>query len=94
MSITDPAELFALLVDDAMPWQHYALCGEVGGDVFFPAKGESCGPAKRICRACGVREPCLEYALGRDGLQGVWGGMSERERRRLKRQQRQEKRAA
>jgi WhiB family transcriptional regulator, redox-sensing transcriptional regulator len=93
VSITDPAELFALMVDDAMPWQHYALCGEVGGDIFFPAQCEPAEPAKRICRACEVREPCLEYALDHEGLKGVWGGMSERERRRFKRQQR-EKRAA
>jgi len=94
VSITDPAELYASLVDGEMPWQDYARCAEVGGDVFFPGKGEPCEPAKRICRACEVREPCLEYALGHDGLLGVWGGMSERERRQLKRQQRQERRAA
>ena len=47
-------------------------------------KGGSVRPAKRVCMACEVREACLEYALERDERSGVWGGMSERERRRLK----------
>ena len=91
--MTDPAEMYALLVPGEMPWQDRARCAEVGGEVFFPGKREPCEPANRICRACEVREPCLEYALGRDGLLGVWGGLSERERRELKRQARTERAA-
>lgn len=88
MSITDPAELYASLVDDEMPWQDSALCAEVGTDVFFPAKGESSEPAKRVCRCCAVTAECLEYALDLHIHHGIWGGMSERERRRLKREMR------
>ena len=56
--------MYALpMVPGEMPClQDRARCAEVGGDVFFPGKGEPCEPAKRICRACEVREPCLEYA--------------------------------
>jgi WhiB family redox-sensing transcriptional regulator len=53
--------------------------------VFFPEKGGSSREAKRICSECPVRIECLNYALRRDERYGVWGGMSERERRRLKR---------
>jgi hypothetical protein len=52
---------------------------------FFPEKGGSSREAKRICADCPVRIECLNYALRRDERYGVWGGMSERERRRLKR---------
>ena len=54
-------------------------------EIFFPEKGGSSREAKRICSECPVRIECLNYALRRDERYGVWGGMSERERRRLKR---------
>jgi WhiB family redox-sensing transcriptional regulator len=53
--------------------------------VFFPEKGGSTREAKRICGECPVRAECLEYALEEDERFGIWGGMSERERRKLKR---------
>ena len=52
---------------------------------FFPEKGGSTREAKRICLGCEVRDRCLEYALAHDERFGIWGGLSERERRRLKR---------
>jgi WhiB family redox-sensing transcriptional regulator len=52
---------------------------------FFPEKGGSTREAKRICSRCDVKGECLEYALGHDERFGIWGGLSERERRRLKR---------
>lgn len=67
-------------------WTEQALCAEVGGDFFFPEKGQPSAPAKQVCRSCEVRAECLEYALENDEPFGIWGGMSERERRRLKRQ--------
>lgn len=71
---------------DRVPdWRELALCAEVGGDQWFPEQGESAAPAKRVCRSCPVTEPCLQYALDTDQRWGVWGGKSERERRRLKR---------
>ena len=87
-AMSDPAELYASLVDDETPWQHYARCAEVDPELFFPSRGEVCESAKRICRACEVKGPCLEYALEHDGLLGIWGGMSEGERRLLKRERR------
>lgn len=67
-------------------WQDKALCAETDPDAFFPERGGSTREAKRVCRSCEVRAECLEYALGHEvGQFGVWGGMSERERRRLRR---------
>ena len=67
-------------------WQDEALCAQVDPDLWFPEKGESSRLPKRICRACDVRGECLDYALGAgDRLYGVWGGFSERERRRRRR---------
>ncbi|HET9518524.1 MAG TPA: WhiB family transcriptional regulator, partial [Actinoplanes sp.] len=51
----------------------------------FPEKGGSTREAKRICGRCEVKVECLEYALGHDERFGIWGGLSERERRKLKR---------
>ena len=65
-------------------WWPLALCAETDPEVFFPEKGGNNARAKRICRKCEVRAECLEYALARDERFGIWGGLSERERRRLK----------
>jgi WhiB family redox-sensing transcriptional regulator len=66
-------------------WQRRGACrGEPLGR-FFPERGASTREAKEVCRGCVVREDCLEYALRDDQLQGIWGGMSERERDRLRR---------
>lgn len=67
-------------------WQDYANCLGVDPDLFFPARGASTEEAKEVCRGCVVREDCLEYALESGEKVGIWGGMSERERRRLRRQ--------
>jgi WhiB family redox-sensing transcriptional regulator len=68
-----------------LTWQDKALCSQADPEAWFPEKGGSTGAAKRICRACEVRLECLGYALKTDQKFGIWGGMSERERRRLKR---------
>lgn len=65
-------------------WHDQALCAQTDPEAFFPEKGGSTREAKRICQACGVRDECLEYALVNDERFGIWGGLSERERRRLK----------
>ena len=67
-------------------WQERALCAETDPEAFFPEKGGSTRMAKRICRGCEVRAECLEFALENDERHGVYGGLSERERRRLKRE--------
>ena len=66
-------------------WQERALCAQTDPEAFFPEKGGSTREAKRICSGCEVRAECLEYALGHDERFGIWGGLSERERRRLRR---------
>jgi WhiB family transcriptional regulator, redox-sensing transcriptional regulator len=65
-------------------WQDLARCRDVGTYLFFPEKGEPSRPAKRICRMCEVREPCLEYALAEDRQHGIYAGLSPRERQRIK----------
>ena len=75
-------------------WQAQANCMGVDPDLFFPERGASTREAKEVCRGCVVREDCLEYALGSGEKFGIWGGMSERERRRLRRARAMERRAA
>jgi WhiB family transcriptional regulator, redox-sensing transcriptional regulator len=65
-------------------WQDHAACLGVDPDLFFPTQGEPVGEAKQICRGCQVRETCLEYALRNNLKHGIWGGTSERERRRIR----------
>ncbi|PWI27882.1 WhiB family transcriptional regulator [Pseudoglutamicibacter cumminsii] len=67
-------------------WQTQALCAQTDPEAFFPEKGGSTRDAKKVCGSCAVRAECLEYALKNDERFGIWGGMSERERRRLRKQ--------
>ncbi len=79
-------EVFLLRNDDgAFAWQAEALCAQTDPEAFFPEKGGSTREAKRVCESCTVRAECLEYALAHDERFGIWGGLSERERRKLKR---------
>ena len=73
------------LEGDAQSWQEQALCAETDPEAFFPEKGGSTREAKKICTGCEVKAQCLEYALANDERFGIWGGLSERERRRLRR---------
>ena len=69
---------------DPLSWQADALCAQTDPEAFFPEKGGSTRDAKRICSGCEVKAQCLEYALANDERFGIWGGLSERERRKLK----------
>ena len=73
-------------LDGEKSWQDAANCLGVDPDLFFPERGASTREAKEVCRGCVVREDCLEYALANGEKFGIWGGMSERERRRIRRQ--------
>lgn len=75
-------------------WWDFANCLGVEPDLFFPERGASTKEAKEVCRGCVVREDCLEYALDHGEKFGIWGGMSERERRRLRRQRALARKAA
>lgn len=70
--------------DDPLAWQSDALCAQTDPEAFFPEKGGSTRDAKKICASCEVRAQCLEYALKNDERFGIWGGLSERERRKLR----------
>jgi len=71
-----------------LSWRQRAACRGVDPDVFYPASDEEAEEARSICRVCPVREACLEYALANRERDGVWGGATERERRRMIRQRR------
>ena len=74
-----------MLQQELIPWADQAKCLVAEPDTFFPEKGGSTREAKRICAQCPVTAECLEYALENDERFGIWGGLSERERRRLRR---------
>jgi hypothetical protein len=76
-NLADPARF-------AARWRQLAACHGVDLGVFFPERGETAGPARQVCAACPVREPCLEYALSNRITHGIWGGLTERERRPLR----------
>ena len=68
----------------AARWRELAACRGTDLEVFFPERGESAGPARRVCAACPVRQPCLDYAITNGVTHGIWGALTERERRALR----------
>lgn len=74
-----------MLQMEALPWADEAKCLVAEPETFFPEKGGSTREAKRICQGCPVKTECLDYALDNDERFGIWGGLSERERRKLRR---------
>ncbi len=81
----DGRAIVADLLGNIPEWHERALCAQTDPEAFFPEKGGSTREAKRICTRCEVRVDCLADALDRDERFGVWGGLTERERRKLKR---------
>ena len=73
----------ALAVDD-LGWQDYANCRGADADLFFPERGASTRKAKGICAECQVQVDCLEFAVTKSEKFGIWGGLSERERRKIR----------
>ncbi len=69
-----------------LAWQDLANCRGANADLFFPERGASTRTAKSICGQCTVREECLEFAIVNSEKFGIWGGLSERERRKIRRQ--------
>ncbi len=76
-----------------LAWRRRSNCLGVDPDLFFPERGASTREAKSVCRACEVQADCLEYALEAGEKFGIWGGMSERERRRLRRMRSQQRKS-
>jgi WhiB family transcriptional regulator, redox-sensing transcriptional regulator len=79
-------KLIEALAVGQLSWQDYANCRGADADLFFPERGASTRKAKAICNACEVKAECLDYAIVNGEKFGIWGGMSERERRRVRRQ--------
>ena len=75
-------------------WRARAACRNSDVELFFPASEEGAGPAKAVCATCPVRHDCLEWALATRQHEGVWGGLTEAERRRLRRRRQAAERAA
>ena len=80
-------------IDNRAGWWSRAACASADPELFFPIShsGPALGQvtrAKAVCARCDIQRDCLRYALGAGSIQGVWGGMTEEERRRLLRRQR------
>jgi WhiB family transcriptional regulator, redox-sensing transcriptional regulator len=82
-----PMPIFTTVLsrDANRSWQNRANCLGVDPELFFPERGASTREAKEVCRGCEVRGDCLEYALANGEKFGIWGGLSERERRKVRR---------
>ena len=87
-------ELHGIFPAEDFSWQREANCLGVHPDLFFPERGASTREAKEVCRGCIVKDDCLEFALQNGEKFGIWGGQSERERRRLRRIRAQERAVA
>ena len=80
------SELFEALDLEGLAWQDNGACRGADADLFFPERGASTRRAKQICSECAVQVECLEYAICTGEKFGIWGGMSERERRRIRKE--------
>ena len=75
-------------MDLDLDWMQLGKCRDLDPAIFFPSEGIGVQTAQQICAECPVKSSCLEYALANRVDHGVWGGTSERQRRRLLRQRR------
>ena len=71
-----------------LTWRQRGACRGLDPDIFYPLEDADAGPAKAVCTGCSVRDTCLEFALDTREGEGIWGGTTARERRRLLRQRR------
>jgi WhiB family redox-sensing transcriptional regulator len=91
---TQDIEVLMTAIDNRAEWWSDAACSTADPELFFPVS--SLGPAlrqvaqaKAICARCRIQQACLGYALDAGPVQGIWGGTTETERRRLRRCERQ-----
>jgi WhiB family redox-sensing transcriptional regulator len=96
--VSIPASSLALAVADDI-WRDHALCRDTDPELFFPVGTTGLAlvaidHAKRVCAECRVTQECLEFALDTNQDSGVWGGLSEEERRTIRRQRAAAQRAA
>lgn len=78
--------LDVLGIPEPPAWYGEALCAQTDPDGFYPEKGGSTREAKKVCGTCPVLSQCLTYALDHQERFGIWGGKSERERRKILRE--------
>jgi WhiB family redox-sensing transcriptional regulator len=71
-----------------LTWRQHAACRGLDPEIFYPATDEEADVAKAVCEVCAIRQACLEHALGSRERDGIWGGATEKERRRIIRQRR------
>jgi WhiB family redox-sensing transcriptional regulator len=83
-----PEDVIPMTALSTATWRKRAACRGIDPEVFYPVSDEDAEEAKAICAGCPVRQACLEHALGHREREGVWGGATERERRRILRQRR------
>jgi WhiB family redox-sensing transcriptional regulator len=81
-SVPQPIFSRSLVSEYGLDWRAAANCRGRATEIFFPDQGGSHSQALEICRGCVVREDCLEFAIENPQM-GIWGGLSERGRRRL-----------
>lgn len=81
-----PAGIGIWLTDTQPEWMGKGNCAGTDWRLFFPERGETPNPARACCSGCPVKAPCLEYALVNNEKYGIWGGKTESERRKIKRQ--------
>ncbi len=71
-------------INNRFSWQKHANCRGADQDLFFPKRGASTRKARAMCAACEVKAECFEFALTQGERFGIWGGLSERERRKIR----------
>lgn len=86
-------ETLLTILSDLVPelelhWQNKANCRGVNPSLFYPERGVSTSEAKNVCAGCEVSNECLEFAVQNGEKFGIWGGLSERERRTIRRSRR------
>lgn len=77
----DPTESF---IYERPAWQALGACAGIDPELFYPKRGESTREAKRVCSGCPVKQECLEFAVDNSEKFGIWGGLSERQRREIR----------
>jgi len=65
-------------------WVDYAACKGMDPNIFFPERGASTEPARNVCSNCTVRIQCAQYAIDNADRHGIWGGLSEKKRRKIR----------
>lgn len=75
--------MMAVPISDERPWLVFGACRDADPDLFFPSTREETAKALTICASCPVRPECLDYALEAGERFGIWGGLTEKKRRKV-----------